>query len=174
MLKLKTSLKNRIKDSKKVAILGVGSELRGDDAAGMAVSRQILQYIKEMKIDSAKVFLGETAPENLTGEIKRFKPNHLIIIDAVDFQKKAGAVGIIDDSGEGGASFSTHRMPMGILKDYFYKSIACKTTIIGIQPKCVNFGTGLSREIQLSAKAVSRDLLEVLNSMHLKKEKAHV
>jgi len=170
MPRLKTILANRLRNARKIAVLGVGSELRADDAAGMVIVKRLKAYIKGKKQEernSLKVFLGQTAPENLTGEIKKFKPTHLIIIDAVDFHQKAGAIGVVDLQAEAGVSFSTHRIPFQIIKDYLYKSIACETIIIGIQPESVDFSLSLSPKIQKSARIVLEAIIEALISLRL-------
>ncbi|MFH0764314.1 MAG: hydrogenase maturation peptidase HycI [Candidatus Omnitrophota bacterium] len=162
---LKKELKDRLKGAKRVAILGIGSELRSDDAVGVVIAGKLQAYIKKMKIKALKAFLGETVPENLTGEIKKFNPTHLIIIDATDFQKKAGTIGIVDSCGEKGVSFSTHRMPIKFIKDYLYKSIACQTVIIGIQPQSLEFCGGLSAAIQESVRMACKEISEVLKKL---------
>ena len=94
---IKTILRDRLKNAQRVAVLGIGSELRADDAAGLLIAKELKTYLKEnKKRNQLKVFLGETAPENLTGQIKKFKPTHLIVIDAVDFNLEAGALRVVD------------------------------------------------------------------------------
>jgi hydrogenase 3 maturation protease len=161
MLRLKTILKNRLKDAGKIAVLGVGSELRGDDAAGLVVAKSLATYIKKRKIKSVKVFLGQTSPENLTGQIKKFNPTHLIIIDSADFHQKAGAARIIDTGRERGVSFSTHSLPICIIKDYLYKSIGCETIVIGIQPQSLGFCSALSHKVQKSVEILSAEMADV-------------
>ncbi len=162
MLRLKTTLKNKLKNAQKIAILGIGSELKGDDAVGLAVAQRLKAYIKKKRIKSLKVFLGQTAPENLTGEIKKFKPTHLIIIDAADFHRKAGTAKVIDAHRETGASFSTHRMPIRIIRDYLYQSIGCEIIIIGIQPQSLGFCSALSQKTRESVKMLSAEIIDVL------------
>ena len=167
MRRLKTILENRLRDAQRIAVLGIGSELRADDAAGMLIAKELKAFIKEKKKEkrnSLKVFLGQTAPENLTGEIKKFKPTHLIIIDAVDFHQKAGSTRVIDLCGESGGSFSTHRIPAQVFKDYLYKSIACETITIGIQPESLEFCGSLSPKVQESVRAVSKEIREALKN----------
>jgi hydrogenase 3 maturation protease len=167
MLKIQAILKSRLKSARKVAILGVGSELRRDDVAGIIVAQSINEYIKKRKIKTIKVFLGRTAPENLTGEIKKFKPTHLIIIDAADIGQKAGSIGIIDAAKEGGSSFSTHRMPIHFIKDYLEQSVGCDVIIIGIQPKSISFGETISPEVQKSVKILSAELIDILKKVRM-------
>ncbi len=162
---IKTILKNKLRDAQRIAVLGIGSSLRADDAAGLMIAQELKTRIKnKQKNCSFKVFLGETAPENLTGEIKKFKPTHLIVIDAVDFNLKIGALRVVDLSTEGGASFSTHRVPIGIFRDYLYKSIQCETILIGIQPGSTEFCGKLTSGIQKSIRAAAKQIGEVLTN----------
>ncbi len=158
VLDLKKALKNSLKGAKNVAILGVGSELRGDDIAGMVAAEIILKANHK----NIHVFLGATAPENFTGEIKKCKPTHLFIIDAADTSSKPGTIDLIDPDIVGGVSFSTHMMPLKIMVDYLLQSIKCKVMIIGIQPKVLKFGSEPSKEAITSAKEVAKTILEIL------------
>jgi hydrogenase 3 maturation protease len=155
---LKKALINSLKGAKKVAVLGVGSELRGDDIAGM-VAAEIILKAGNKKIG---VFLGATAPENLTGEIKKFEPSHLFIIDAADTASKPGTISLISPDIVGGISFSTHMMPLKIMVDYMFQSIKCKTMIIGIQPGVLKFGSSPSKAAMDSAREVAKIMLEVV------------
>jgi hydrogenase 3 maturation protease len=165
MPQIKSILKSKLKNAQRVAVLGIGSQLRADDAAGLIIATELKKYIKDnKKRNRLKVFLGETAPENLTGQIKKFKPTHLIIIDAVDFHLATGALRVVNIRMEAGASFSTHRVPVGIFRDYLYKSIGCETILIGMQPGSTEFCGCLSREVSESTKSACKEIREVLKS----------
>jgi hydrogenase 3 maturation protease len=159
---LKTQLKNRLKGAGKIAVLGVGSSLRGDDAAGLLVIKQLKSARKPKKrLPPWKLFSCETTPENFTGEIKRFKPTHIVIVDAVDMGKAAGSVAMIGEKEEGvNASFSTHSLPMKIFIDYLCRSLSCRILTIGIQPKSIRFGSGISAKVGRAVKRVSRLIME--------------
>ncbi len=167
MQNLKKQLKNRLGDAKKVAALGVGSELISDDAAGMLVVRQLKDLFRPKKNKNFRVFLGHSAPENLTGEIKKFCPTHLLIIDAADFGAKAGSIHFIDPEDIGGISFSTHRLPTKILVDYLKKELNCKISVIGIQPKALLFCAPVSEEIKEAAEKLSLAIKEAFNPLTL-------
>ena len=160
MQKLIQGLKSRLKSAKRIALLGVGSELRGDDAAGILVAEALSKKI--CRRNNLKVFLGHTAPENLTGEIKKFKPQHLIIIDSADMGKKAGEVSLIDISDLRGVTFSTHQLPVVIMADYLMQATGCEISIIGIQPKQLKFDSQVSQEILKSVKQLVVGLQQVL------------
>ena len=83
MPNLEKFLKNRLKEASRVAILAIGSEFRGDDAAGLLVAENLKKLLK-VSSRKFKVFIGATAPENLTGDIKRFNPSHILLVDSID------------------------------------------------------------------------------------------
>jgi len=173
---LEKFLKNRLSDAHSVAVLGIGSELRSDDIAGILAagefekrlaktrpsinSGRALSLPKGRKKTIFKVFFGSTAPENLTGEIKAFKPDHIIIIDTVDMNEKPGTVIAVPISEiASGVTFSTHKMPAKILADYFIKSLKCGITMIGIQPSSLEFGKPVSPSVRNSAKYVAGSIV---------------
>ena len=167
---LKINLSQQISHAERLALLGVGSDLRGDDAAGMLVARRLAKTCGKMgELKNFKIFLGDTAPENLTGEVKKFNPTHLLIVDSADMNELPGAVKLIDPESIEGFSSSTHSLPLNILADYLIKSIGCKIIIIGIQPKVLEFGSCLSAEVEKSVEDISRMIKLTLKS----KNKAH-
>ena len=158
MANLKTILKQKLKDAKRIVVLGIGSELRADDAAGLIVAEE-LKKIKNLKL---KVFLGSTAPENFTGEIIKFKPTHILIVDSVDTDQKPGFILLINPDEVGGVSFSTHMLPVKMMVDYLLASLECEIIIIGIQPKVLLFGETISKEVKKSTKQISGVIKQIL------------
>lgn len=163
MLDLKNKLKSSLRGAKKIAILGVGSELRADDIAGILAAQQIEKSSKQIcgSID-IKVFLGYTAPENLSGEIKKYGPTHVIIIDTADIGKQPGEVALFTPDDAGGISFSTHKLPIKVLASYLTQSFDCKVIIIGIQPKTLDFGKDVSAEVDRAVNNVSSAVREAI------------
>ena len=158
-ISIKTLLASRLGGEKRLAVLAIGSDLRADDAAGILVGESIIKRNRSRRL---KVFLGQTAPENLTGEIKRYKPSHLLIIDAADTANIPGTIDLIDPKIVGGISFSTHMMPLKIMVDYIRQSIKCKVMIIGIQPKVLAFGSRPSKPAMDSAREVAGAILSLI------------
>jgi len=158
MPNLKTILKKKLKDAKKIAVLGIGSELRGDDVAGLLVAEE-LKKNKNLKL---KVFFGSTAPENLTGEIIKYKPTHIVIVDSTDMGQKAGSIMLISPEEVGGISFSSHMLPVKMMVDYLLESLKCEIIIIGIQPKILMFGETISKEVKKSTKQISDAIRQIL------------
>ncbi|MFA5157094.1 MAG: hydrogenase 3 maturation endopeptidase HyCI [Candidatus Omnitrophota bacterium] len=152
MLPLKKTLKNKLKGADRVAVLGVGSDIRGDDAAGVIVAERLGRKMANRR-RKFRVFIGATAPENLTGQIRQFKPSHLIIVDSADFGKPAGRVKLIETQDFGGASFCTHKLPLKIMIEYLVRLLKCEIIVIGIQPKSFTF---CSRPTKAVAAAITQ------------------
>ncbi len=162
-MNLKQVIKKKLNNLAAVAVLGVGSELRGDDVAGMLVAETLQKSASKInKRIKFKVFLGGTAPENFTGGIKEFKPTHLIIVDSAETGKRAGTITVFDPEETVGISFSTHSLPLKVMSDYLSSDINCVIIIIGIQPKSLKFGQLPTREVRQAVERVSQALEEIL------------
>jgi hydrogenase 3 maturation protease len=155
MPNLKKTLKIKLEGAGQVLVLAVGSELRGDDAAGILVGKNLQKSCSGPRLE---ILFGGSAPENLTGEIKKLRPSHLIIVDSAEMGLKPGSVKLIAPDEVGGYSFSTHVLPLKIMVDYLLKHFACEIIIIGIQPKNLDFGASVSPEVEAAARKVSKFL----------------
>ncbi len=160
---IKKVLQNKLAGARRIAVLGIGSDLRGDDVAGMLAAEDVAKYTIKKPRSKIKVFFGSTAPENLTGEIKKFIPTNLIIIDTVEMREKPGTI-LVLEPGEVGAdvSFSTHKMPAKILAQYFMNSLKCKIIIIGIQPSSIEFGKAPSKDVKSAAKEIASAIRDAI------------
>lgn len=144
----------KLKDAAKVVLLAVGSELRGDDAAGLLVAEELQKH----QIPNLDILIGGTAPENLTGEIKRLKPSHLVIVDAAEMNEPPGTIKLVSPEEIGGFSFSTHSLPLKVMIDFIQRDWPCEVLIIAIQPANLSFGAQVSDAVRRAARQV-RDLM---------------
>jgi hydrogenase 3 maturation protease len=182
---LKQQIRQQLDGAQKIAILGIGSDLLSDDAAGLLTAQEIEKRLsaspqihkpkpsrtpqpKSPTLQSGpeiKTFLGGACPENLTGEITKFKPSHIVMIDAADFKKEPGHTAIIDPKDIDGVSFSTHRLPTSLLIDYLVKSCGAKVIVIGIQPQNLSFNGKVSPAVKSAAKKLAGMLFpEIISS----------
>lgn len=147
-------------------MLGVGSDLRGDDAAGMILCRRLDARFASIPDPSRfRAFMGETAPENWTGEIRRFGPSHLLIIDSADFGRDPGTVVVADPVEITGISFSTHRLPLFILTDYIEREMPCRILIIGIQPLTLGLLHEVSQPVADALDTLSETLIKAIETL---------
>ncbi len=165
MKTLITALTSRLNNAKRIALLGIGSELRGDDSAGILVAGALEVFRgSDNPQRNFKSFIGATAPENITGEIKRFNPTHLVIVDSADIGRQAGSFALIEPDDTTGVTFSTHRLPTKIIAAYLRGCLGCQIVIIGIQPKSLEFSNKVSREVKAAVRDICKALKDVINN----------
>jgi len=150
MQNLKATLIKKLKGAGKIAVIGIGSTLRNDDAAGILVAEKL----EKINSNRLKVFIGSTAPENLTGEIISYNPSHIFIIDSADTDQKPGFTMLIGPEDVGGVSFSSHMLPVKIMVDYLLATLNCEIIVAGIQPKSLEFGETVSDEVSKSVNEI--------------------
>jgi hydrogenase 3 maturation protease len=139
-----------IADDDRLVILGIGNIQKGDDAAGVACADSLIGKIGKALPSKIKIINGGETPENCTGDIRRFKPTCILIIDAVIAGYKSGTIFIVDPKKIANTDVSTHRMPLSMLCRFLEESIGCRILIIGIEPEKVGLDIRLSKSVQKS------------------------
>jgi hydrogenase 3 maturation protease len=155
-------LSGLLKGAARPCILGAGSCLMADDAAGVMITDALIERFGPCPGRFA-VFSGGTAPECFTGEIKKFKPDLVLLIDAADMGLSPGEIKSIEPADVAGVSFSTHMLPLKVMLDYLNKEIGCRTAILGIQPESLEFGREMSKEVVQTAQLIKGALEEILS-----------
>jgi hydrogenase 3 maturation protease len=167
---LPRALSRRLEGARFIAVLGVGSELRGDDAAGVSAAEKLAGLVASgahpkggagprSAAPPLRIIVGGTAPENVTGEIKAASPSHLIVIDCADMGLPPGSIRIVERSWIAGASFGTHRASLGILLDYISREAGCDAFVLAIQPAGLGFEAGLDPEVSKAVDEVARAIM---------------
>jgi hydrogenase 3 maturation protease len=151
-----------LKNATRVVVVGVGSDIRGDDAAGMAVLKDLKASLKSRNVLLVE---GGVAPENFASQIRRFGPSHIVFVDATDFGAKPGDVTIAEPGAITGQSVSTHTVSLSALMDYLGKQTGSRVALVGIQPKGVNLGSKMCDSVKISVGGVVEILLEELKSV---------
>jgi len=140
----------------RLVILGAGSTLKADDAAGTLIADRLIEKYSQNCSERLRIYSGNTAPENYTGAVKAFSPGRLIIIDAADFGEAPGSVSSIDPRVIDGVSFSTHMLPLKILTDYLRRETGCETVVIGIQPQELGVGSPMSAAVKRTVARITK------------------
>lgn len=141
----------------KICLMGIGSDLRGDDVAGLLVVNCLSGKCKNID-----VIYGATAPENFTGDIKKIKPTHFVVVDCANMGLEPGQVRVVDEKEIGGVSFSTHMLPLSVMIDYLKDTIDFKTVVIGIQPSDISFGAEPCKEVIQASEYVAKTILKYM------------
>ncbi|NLY37810.1 MAG: hydrogenase maturation peptidase HycI [Firmicutes bacterium] len=158
-MELRDCLKTNLQPGYKIAVLGIGSTLRSDDAAGIYFVELLGKRIKK---DNLLLIAGSTAPENFTGVIKDFAPDKLFIVDAAYVGGLPGEVKVIPAAEISGVSFSTHMLPLPVMLKYLAAELPCDVIFIGIQPKSTEHGFVMSEEVKRETERLAEDFAAFL------------
>ncbi len=111
-------------------LICIGNRNGGDDAVGPYIA----DSLKKEKTDEIKVIDAGIIPENYTGKVKEYKPENLIIIDAIDMDLKSGELRNVSKEKIGVMHISTHGIPISVLIGYLERYVK-NIFLIGIQPE---------------------------------------
>jgi len=169
--------------AKRLFVLGVGNVQRGDDAAGSLFIRRLKGELarrksrraapaagspasradlKKSSLVDLQVLDGGTAPENVTGVIRGFRPTHVLIVDAAAGGHRPGTIFIMDRDKIREDDISTHRLPLFHLARYLEEDIGCRVILLGIELKAAGPGRPVSREVRAAASRLAAWLGRVL------------
>jgi hydrogenase 3 maturation protease len=128
-------------------IMCIGNRDGGDDAIG--------PYIAEKLRNEFTVIDCGIIPENYTSVVKKYNPENLIIIDAVEMGLTPGDIRIVPKQKIGVMHISTHGIPISVLIKYLEQYVK-NIVFIGIQPKTMS--GKMSENIKKSADQLIKNL----------------
>jgi hydrogenase 3 maturation protease len=129
----------------RTVVIGVGNEMKGDDGIGIRIANQLQQD----GLPEGVLIIPAEVPENYIQPIIKHKPELLILVDASDFQGKAGDIRAIKDDEVSKVFTSTHSIPLVLFLEAIRKDVPdMKTVFLGIQPKSTHFGEPVSQEVR--------------------------
>jgi len=163
---LEQELKKFIQDHKKMIVLCIGNDMRGDDAAGPIVAEKLNQKILSCpeKYSDIKVVNAGTVPENYTGLIRSESPSHIIFVDAVEMGQNPGSLRLVYEDEIANYSISTHAMPLSFMIKYLKSFSDAEVILIGIQPKSLEMFEKVSEELKEGIELLIMDLQKTLMS----------
>jgi hydrogenase 3 maturation protease len=159
---VENALREFISGTKRIAILGIGNDLRTDDGLGPFI-------VSSLGIEDSDIMIENvgSVPEGFARPLTEFGAECVILIDAADMRKPPGHVELVTKDRIGGISISTHSMPLSFLMMYLEQQTGGKTILLGVQPKSIQFGEGLNPEIQTVAEWII-SMLERILTEHLR------
>jgi hydrogenase 3 maturation protease len=156
---IRKELKEWFSDAKRVVIAGIGNPIRMDDFVGV----KIVQDLNGKVSDNVYLIECETVPESYLQQIVDFNPTHILLIDAAVLGIKPGESRLIrPDELKMTPAFSTHMLPLRVFCEYLTKVTRAKIMLLLIQPRQIDFGEGLSKEVEDSAQEIVGFLFEIL------------
>jgi hydrogenase 3 maturation protease len=148
----------------RVALVGIGNEINGDDGAGVRIVR-LLRTMPSLSHHSPEqpVWLlveADLAPENFTGTLRRFQPDLVVLIDAAEMGLSAGETACLDWREAGGWSASTHTLPLNMLSSFLVSEMGCQVMVLGIQPLQMGMDQPLSQQVERAVAEIVAELQE--------------
>lgn len=140
---------------RRVAIVCVGNRLNGDDAAGPVVADSL-----QMR-EPWKVFDAGVAPENWIGPVCSFRPELVVVVDAVGFGEPPGSIACWNASDLAGTGFSTHYGSLSLTLDVVKQETGADALVIGIQPETVQAGADMCPEVRNAVNRVADKLTDL-------------
>jgi len=145
----------------RIAVVGVGHDLRGDDAAGLWVAHALQPLVAGN--ESLLAIEAGMAPENASGQLRRFRPDLVLLVDAADMGAEPGTVRWLSCRDTTGITASTHTPPMHILASYLTAEFGCAVALLGIQPADIALGAPLSPLVREAVETTAGVLAKVLH-----------
>lgn len=139
MKKVASRLKKALEG--RVVIVGIGNKLRSDDGFGPVTIERLKDKTRAFLLDAG------TAPESFLGPIIKNRPDTVIILDIADLGIPPGGIDILNKDDILKVGFSTHDASPGMFIDFLENNIDADIFMIAVQPKTVQFGGDLSREV---------------------------
>ncbi len=134
---------------KKVVIVALGNEMRGDDGAGILFGKLVGSQ------PAFTVVIGGEAPENHTGSVIKHKPEEIFIVDAMDFGGKPGECRVVSCSELQQESIPTHGS-LKLFAFYLEKMTGADICVLGFQPKNLGLGESMSPEVSRGVREIAR------------------
>lgn len=155
---LRDEIRSWLSGYRLLIILGVGNPLRGDDAVGLEILRRLRGRVPR----NVRLIYGGTSPENFISKISRLRPSHVLIIDAAIFGGEPGETRLIPPEQVPDETISTHTIPISVLASLIQKETNAKVMLLGIEPKNLGLGEGMSQEVSRAIELCAIDLISVL------------
>jgi hydrogenase 3 maturation protease len=155
-----TELKKWLAGAEKIVVAGIGNPIRQDDYVGLKVVESLQGKVRK----NVSILECETVPESYLLDIEQINPTHVLLIDAAFLGLKPGKTKLLE--AERIADFpaiTSHVLPLRIFCEYIKKSTGTKIGLLLIEPKCMEFGEGLSFEVQSAAEQLKKLLIRLLS-----------
>jgi len=156
---IEEALKEWFSEAKKVVVAGIGNPIRSDDYVGLKIVEGLHCKVRE----NVLLLECETVPESYLFDIEKFQPSHVLLIDAGVLLSKPGEASLVDACVvENFSAVSSHVLPLKVFCGYVKAVTGAKIGLLLVEPENMEFGEGLSVEVQVAAENLTKVLLGLL------------
>lgn len=142
---------------RRFGVVGVGNVMKGDDGAGPELVAEILKRGFALPcVDATEV------PENYAGWVPKQDLEAVVFVDAVDFGGEPGECRVIPFEHLMISASNTHRMSLHYTVMFLRDEWEGDAILVGVQPKSMTLGEGLSEEVSTGVHHLTDTLLEAV------------
>ena len=132
---------------------GIGNPIRTDDYVGL----KIVENLKGKFPKTVLLLEAETVPESYLSDIEEFHPSHVLLIDAAFLGVKPGEASLVDaEKIASSSAVTTHLLPLRVFCEYVKQATGAKIALLLIEPKNMEFGEGLTTQVQACSGATDK------------------
>lgn len=154
---IKTEISGRLRG--RIAIVGVGNIIRGDDGLGP----KLIEVLKSRGLAKAALFDCGTVPENYIFPILSAACDTIVLVDAADTREAPGSIGVFGIQDISGVSFSTHNPSPRLFTDLLKTgNDNVNIFVVTVQPKSTGIGEPLSGEVLSSLDKLAGIFLDAI------------
>ena len=114
-------------------LLGIGNDLRGDDAFGVLLARAL--SARGLPAMDAGI-----SPESYTGPIVRFAPEVLILADAAEMGEPPGTLALLPSTAIAETGASTHDFALSLIVTFLTAQHPMEVVVLAMQPGSRDLG----------------------------------
>jgi hydrogenase 3 maturation protease len=148
-------LRTKADRTPRLAVVGVGSPGRGDDAAGLVISRWLRRRCGSQH--QLLILCTGPSPESYASVLRRFHPDHLIFIDSLEMGREPGVLAWLEAHDLARTLSPSGSLSLNLLAAYLEHEIGCLASLIGIQPGR-RWGDRLSPAVRASLRRLAGEL----------------
>lgn len=134
----------------RVCFLALGNVDYGDDGLGVRLGERLLAA------GMPDVTIAGTTPERYLGELARERFEHVMFLDAVEFDGVAGSVVFLDASAITARfpQISTHKISLAVLSQWA-EAKGTKAWLLGVEPESLKPGHRLTEAVETTLEVLS-------------------
>jgi hydrogenase 3 maturation protease len=149
------------RNAERVVIIGMGNELRADDAIGLLVVRLLKPYSH----NRLQVFEGHMTPDVFIAPACAAQPTHLLIVDAAELHKKPGTWQVLFPNEVEEGLFTTHIIPVVEMAAEIQRRCGAKVAFLGIEPKSRDISLSQSKECLRAAEEIADIIRRTISTL---------
>ena len=152
---MEVELRTWLSGATRVVLSGIGNAIRSDDYVGVRIVEDLAGKLSSV----VRLIECETVPESFVDEIVEIGPTHVLLIDAALLGLVPGTVHLYDaEEVMNVPTISTHTLPLRVFCEYVRTLTGARIALILIEPKNVDFGEGMTEEVEAAAVKVEAAL----------------